>query len=76
MQNTSFSLIPDLDNCLSDSRRKPVLKKCFDRVSQNVAVESSFARLRGVYILQRINLAVNLWLHNFFFCITEAKLIR
>ena len=31
---------------LSDLRRKPVLNKCCDRASQNVAVESSFVRLR------------------------------
>ena len=46
MQNTNLSLIPDLDNELSDSRRKTVLKKCFDRVSQNLAVESIFVRSR------------------------------
>ena len=46
MQNTNWSLIPDLDNEFSDSRRKTVLKKCFDRVSQNLAMESIFVRSR------------------------------
>ena len=33
---TIFSLIPDLDNYLSNSRRKPALNKCFHRVSQKL----------------------------------------
>lgn len=42
------SLIPDLDNLMSDSQRNPVLKQCFHKVftKKNVAMESNFVRFQ------------------------------